>query len=275
MKHDLKDAADGRKVLEIAAGWAEVAAEYDNVLAEFGNAAVPGFRPGRAPRAVVERFLGRQIRNAFAARSGRQLVREALRERNMRAAGPIALGDIQLDPRSTFSFTAEFIPAPRLDLPDCAALPLAGASDAERRDEASEWLLAHTPGEVPPALVRQECERAGEPGAGPGCEAWLAAARRVKLGLILEQVAEAEGIDADRRDVDARIRTVAAEHGMRPDELRRKLEREDGMDRLRSLLRSEQTLDYLLSRAGGRSQIDPDSGPGPDGNRREQGLLHS
>ena len=134
-------------------------------------------------------------------------------------------------------------------------MPLSGASDAERRDEASEWLLAHTPGEVPPALVRQECERAGEPGAGPGCEAWLAAARRVKLGLILDQVAEAEGIDADQRDVDARIRTVAAEHGMRPDELRRKLEREDGMDRLRSLLRSEQTLDYLLSRAGGQGGV--------------------
>ena len=92
--------------------------------------------------------------------------------------------------------------------------------------------------DAPEALARQECE--------PGSPEWPAAARRVKLGLILEQIAEAEGIEVEQRDVDARMERVAAENGVRPSELRQKLEREDGLSRLQSMLRAERTLHYLI-----------------------------
>ncbi len=249
MTSELTSRDEGRQALAITAEWSEVAADYDDTLAEYGKVEVPGFRPGRAPRAAVEQRFRRQIRDDFASRCGRRLTRQALDERGLRAAAPIAVVSIELEPRCSFSFTAEFTPLPQLELPDYTQLELDGAADDERRDEASEWLLAHTPGEIPAALVRQECERGEAGSADPGGEAWRAAARRVKLLAILDQIAEEEGIHVDDRDVDARIARMAAECGMRADELHRKLEREDGLTRLESLLRAEQTLGYLLARA--------------------------
>lgn len=249
MTSELQSRGDGRQALTIQAEWSEVTADYEDLLAEYGKVEVPGFRPGRAPRAAVERRFERRIRDDFTMRCGRRLARQALRERGVRTAGPIGVVSIELEPRRSFSFTAEFTPLPQFELPDYAHLELDGAADDERRDEASEWLLAHTPGEMPAALVRQECERGEAGSADPGGEVWRAAARRVKLLAILDQIAEAEGIHVDHRDVDARIARMAADCGMAPEELHRKLEREDGLTRLESLLRAERTLGYLLARA--------------------------
>jgi len=252
MNATLQQTPTGKTEVRIAVEWSEVAADYDELLAGYGKVALPGFRSGKAPRAIIEQRLRQQIRDDFTARCGRRLAREALRDRHLRAAGPIAVVAIQLEPRREFSFTAEFVPVPKLELPDYPAMPLTRTTEDERRDEISEWLLAHTPGDVPEPLIRQECEREFQPGSAEP----EAAARRVKLRLILEQIAEAEGIEVDQSDVDARIEKTAAENGVPPAELRQKLAREDTLNRLRSLLRAEQTLAYLLSRAGTESGID-------------------
>lgn len=237
MNATLQSTSTGKSELRIAAEWSEVAADYDDLLAGYGKVALPGFRPGKAPRAMIEQRYRQQIRYDFTARCGRRLAREALRDRNLHAAAPIEVVAIQFEPHREFSFTAEFVPLPKLDLPDYAAVPLTGTTDAAQRDEISEWLLAHTPGNMPEALVRQECE--------PGRPEWPVAARRVKLMLILEQIAEAEGIRLGEHDVDARIEKMAGEAGVKPGALRRQLG-EDGVTRLRSLLRVEKTLDHLI-----------------------------
>ncbi len=109
---------------------------------------------------------------------------------------------------------------------------------------------------MPEPLIRQECER-GEP-ATPGSDAWGAAGQRVKLMVILDQIAEAEGIQLPDNAVDARIEKMAAETGVRPAELRRQLG-EDGVSRLGSLLCAEQTLDYLLANSAERSNPKPNT----------------
>ncbi len=250
MTSELLARDNGRQALTINAEWPEVAVDYDDLLTEYRKLALPGFRPGKAPPALIEQRYRQQLRDDFTARCGRRLARQALRERNLRAAGPIGVIEIKFEPRREFSFTAEFVPQPRLEVPDYAIVPLRAATDAGRRDELSAWLLAHTPGEVPDALVRQETE------SQPGSAEWAAAGHRVKLTLILEQIAEAEGIEVDRRDVDARIAKVAAECGLGATQLRQQLEREDGLSRLSSLLRCEQTLNYLLSR-GSAPTVNP------------------
>ncbi len=254
MKSELAEEGDGRRVITIRTEWSEVAADYDDLFADYARLPLPGFRPGKAPSAVIEQRFRQRIRDDFTARCGLRLARQALREKDLRPAGPIAVVEIRLEPRQEFSFRAEFVPSPVFDLPDYAAVSLAGETQDERRDQLAEWLLSRTPGDVPAALVRQECDRNGQD-AEPGGEAWQAAARRAKLAAILAQIAAAEGIEADRRDVEARIEKVAAESGLRPDELRQKLDREDGRTALQSLLLAEQTLNYLMegpTRAGTR-----------------------
>lgn len=237
--------ADGYTAILITADWSEVAPDYEDVFAEFAKAAVPGFRPGKAPRAAVEQRFRRQLRDSVTARCGRRLARQALGEKNLRIAGSIRVTEIRFEPRGQLSFAAECVPVPRLELPDYARAALSGATEDERRDALSEWLLAHTAWDVPEPLVRQECGRSGR--GEPESDEWRAAAQRVKLLQVLEQIAEAEGIDADERDVDERIARMAAGSGRPPSELRRQLG-EDGLGRLQSLLRAEQTLAYMLER---------------------------
>lgn len=240
----------GKTELHIDVAWPEVAADYDDLLADYGKLALAGFRPGKAPRAVIERRLKRQIRDDFTARCGRRLARAALRERDLRSAGPIEVVAIDFEPRREFSFTAELVLLPKLALPDYASASWTAATDEERRDEISEWLLAHTPGDAPEPLIRQECGAGSEPGSAE----WLAVARRVKLMVILEQIAEAEGIEVDERDVAARVEKIAAETGVDSAQLRRRLECDDAVKRLESLLRCEQTLDHLLSASGAETK---------------------
>lgn len=245
MTHTLTEAREGRQALRITAGWAEISADYEDVLAGYRQAAVPGFRPGKAAPALIEKRFRKELREDFTARCGRRLARQALGERDLRAAGPLAVVEIAFEPRREFAFTVEYIPLPKLALPDYFAAPLAGATDDERRDELTGWLLDRTDWNPPEELVREECERDGPAGATPGGEEWQSAAQRVKLMLILEQIAEAEGIEADGRDTEVRIAEMAAGHGVRTEELRRELG-EEGLQRLQALLRAEQTLEHLL-----------------------------
>jgi FKBP-type peptidyl-prolyl cis-trans isomerase (trigger factor) len=246
MKTRIETKPAGQALLGITAEWPEVAADYEDLLADYARMALPGFRPGKAPRAMIEQQFRQELRDDFTARCGRRLVREALREQNLRARGPIPVIEVRFEPRREFSFTAECVPVPNLELPPYAAVPLTTATDDQRRDELSTWLLEHTVGDVPEAFIWQECQRSGL--AEPGSVAWQVAAQRVKLMLILEQIAEAEGIEVSEHDADARIERLAADSGTRPAELRRQLGN-DGMDRLRTFLRAEQTLAYLLSLA--------------------------
>lgn len=254
MNTSLESEPSGQTALRITADWPEVAADYDDLLSEYVKLALPGFRPGKAPRPLIEQRFRQQLRDDFTARCGRRLVREVLRERNLRAAGPIPVVAIQFEPHQAFSFTAECVPVPKLELPDYACVPLTATSDEERRDELSAWLLERTAWDVPEPLVRQECAR-GET-AAPGSDAWDAAGQRVKLMVILDQIAEAEGIESDAQAVDVRIEKMASECNVKPDKLRRQLG-EDGVSLLHSLLRAEQTLDYLLANASAGSNTKP------------------
>jgi FKBP-type peptidyl-prolyl cis-trans isomerase (trigger factor) len=249
MKFELTNTAEEQMKLEVTATWAEVAADYDDVLTRFSKLAMPGFRVGKAPRTVVEKHFREAIREDFVARCGRRLARQALEERGIRAAGQMEVTESEVHLQQPFRFTGVFTAVPKLELPDYTAVPLEAGADDARRDEISGWLLAHTPWNVPEVLVRQECELSGAPDARPGDADWPMAEQRVKLTTILEQIAEAEGIEVDERDVDCRVERIARECGVKPQDLRQRLARGSGLVRLHALLVAEQTLEYLLAKS--------------------------
>lgn len=252
MQIELTNTADEQMQLTVTAAWTEVAADYEDVLAGYRKLAVPGFRPGQAPRTMVEKHFRDAIRNDFVARCGRRLGRQAVEERDLRAATQMELTESEFHPQQPFRFTGVFTAVPKLKLPDYAAVPLEAETGEERRDEISGWLLAHTPWSVPEALVRQEYELSGLPDAQADVAQRQMAEQRVKLAAILEQIAEAEGIAVDERDVDQRVDRMARECGVKPQELRQRLARTGGLGRLRALLVAEQTLEYLLANSAKR-----------------------
>ena len=107
------------------------------------------------------------------------------------------------------------------------------------------WRLVNF--DLPERLIAEEIAREGSDGeaGGPG---WQAASDRIRLMLILKQIARQEGISVDATDLQERIAAKAVEFGMTPKELQQNLEKEGGLEKLRDLLLAESTLEYLLER---------------------------
>jgi FKBP-type peptidyl-prolyl cis-trans isomerase (trigger factor) len=99
---------------------------------------------------------------------------------------------------------------------------------------------------VPEAMVQTELAFDGQPDCEPESEAWQAAARRVKLLLILKRIAREEGIEVEEADIEQRISEKAEVFGTKADTLKAELEKGGGIPRLRDLLLAESTLEYLL-----------------------------
>jgi len=68
----------------------------------------------------------------------------------------------------------------------------------------------------------------------------------VKADLALRAVADAEELEVSEQELDAAVVKLAAELGQAPGDLRRALERNDGMQAVRSDVRKGKALDWLL-----------------------------
>lgn len=76
-----------------------------------------------------------------------------------------------------------------------------------------------------------------------------AAVREVKAGLLLEKVADAERIEVSEEEVEREIAAIATRARQSTEAVRSRLTRENGLDRIKSTLRSEKTVDFIYSNA--------------------------
>ncbi len=74
---------------------------------------------------------------------------------------------------------------------------------------------------------------------------------RVRTRLVLDAVADAEGLQPTEEEVGQAVQNLAEETGRTPEEVRELLERSGGMERLRASLRRRRAVAYLLERASG------------------------
>ncbi len=77
------------------------------------------------------------------------------------------------------------------------------------------------------------------------------AARRVKVGMILETIAEKEGITVSQEDLDAEITRMAAELRMPVDDIKKIVRAggEDSLDELRGRILADKSLDFVYRHA--------------------------
>lgn len=240
----------GYRRLRVEAPWEEVAADYRDLVTRYASSVrLPGFRPGKAPRAAIEQRFRREIAEDLAERAARRLAVEAMREAGAESLGPLEALDIECEQGQPFRAVARYLPVPEFRVPEPAELATPD-DGTDPRDRISRRLLELAPFEIPAALVRQEFERDGLAGGEPGDEAWRAAAERMRLMVILKRIARQEGIDVEDGDVERRIAEKAKEVGRSKEALRAELEEGGGIPRLRDLLLAESVLDYLLEAVG-------------------------
>ena len=243
MKITPSDSDSGRKVLRVEADWSEIAADYEDIVAAYSNVRVPGFRPGKVPRSVIEGRLQKEIVEEFSQRVAQRLAREILRQANIETIGPVELRDIECKKGKPFQFNVSFWPMPEIELPELGAL-YKPEDGSDPRDLISKRLLELVSFNVPDEVV--EAELGDEESNGnSGDAAWKAAADRVRLMLILKKIAGREGVEVSEADVEQRIREKASEFGKDAGSLRTELQK-GGIQRLKDMLIAEGTLTYLM-----------------------------
>jgi len=140
------------------------------------------------------------------------------------------------------------------------------AADEALHRSLLDALIERVPFEVPPGLVERRLSRRLA-GAHDELEkvmehdelharldewrvAWRPdAEREVRETLLLEAVAERQGIEADDAAVATRVERLARDQGMAPDRLRALYEERGLLPGLRARLREERALEFLASRA--------------------------
>jgi trigger factor len=140
-----------------------------------------------------------------------------------------------------------------------------------KKDQIGESLLANHEFDVPDALVDEELVKSLQNYArflaSQGIDLEKAdldwnklrdefrpeAVKRVKRGLILEAIANREGLNVSDVEVDAEIRRAANESGRDFAEVKHRLRHDGGYEALRASLGQEKAVDFVLNEAKPRS----------------------
>lgn len=141
------------------------------------------------------------------------------------------------------------------------------AVERDIRAQLMKQLAARVPFEVPASLLDRDLDRRIEEfahrlvdqkidpnEAGIDWRAFResqrdAAREAVAAALVVEAVARREQLDATDEEVDREVARYAERMGRAPAALRAELEKERGLSRLRSGLRQEKAIDFLMARA--------------------------
>jgi len=248
-EHAKSESENGYRRLTVEADWSELSDDYDSIVAEYAKAPVVGFRPGKVPRNIIEKRFEKKIIDDLSRRAAQRLGREAVREAGIEVLGSVETEEIECAQGQAFRAQLRFHPLPAIDLSDIDNLTIDNG-DVDPRDQISFKLLALVKFEIPGDLVKDELELDGIGEATSDSAEWKATSDRIRLMMILKQIARQEGIEVDEADVNNRIADKAREFGTTTTSLQKELEKGGGLQRLRDMLIAESTLDYLLDKCG-------------------------
>jgi trigger factor len=113
-----------KKLVRVELDAAAVDAEFDTITKSFQKQAqLPGFRPGKAPRAMVEKKYEADIRDEVKRKLIGDHYRKALEEQKIQAVGYPDIEEVQFGRGQALQFTATVETAPEFTLPEYKGLP--------------------------------------------------------------------------------------------------------------------------------------------------------
>jgi trigger factor len=120
----VENLAPCKKLVRVELDAAAVDAEFDTITKSFQKQAqLPGFRPGKAPRAMVEKKYEADIRDEVKRKLIGDHYRKALEEQKIQAVGYPDIEEVQFGRGQALQFTATVETAPEFTLPEYKGLP--------------------------------------------------------------------------------------------------------------------------------------------------------
>lgn len=103
----------------------KVSEAWNNVTHDYAQyAKIPGYRPGKAPRSIIESRFKKQIREEVEKKLLSESCREAINEKKLRVISLADVQDVEIADDKTLRFTATLVTAPEFELPDYKQIPI-------------------------------------------------------------------------------------------------------------------------------------------------------
>ena len=125
MKVEVEKQPGSISKLQIELPSAEVAKEWDAIANSFARfAKIPGYRPGKAPRAVIDRRFRKEIQDEVTKKLVSKSYHEAIEQEQLRVASLTNIEDIEFGEDKSMRFRATVVTAPDFELPDYKQIPV-------------------------------------------------------------------------------------------------------------------------------------------------------
>ena len=103
----------------------EVAKEWDAIASTFARfAKIPGYRPGKAPRSVIDKRFRKEIQDELTKKLVSRSYHDAIEQEQLRVASLTNIEDIQFGEDKSMRFHATVVTAPEFELPDYKNIPV-------------------------------------------------------------------------------------------------------------------------------------------------------
>ena len=119
----------------------QVSKEWDAIANNFAQfARIPGYRPGKAPKRVVEAKFRKDIQDELTKKLVSQSYREAVAEKQLRVVALTNLEDVKFGQDRSMRFRATVVTAPEFELPEYKNIPVQAASAKVTEEEINTAL---------------------------------------------------------------------------------------------------------------------------------------
>lgn len=125
MKVEVEKQPGSVSTLQIELPPEEVSKEWDAIANSFARfAKIPGYRPGKAPRAVIDKRFRKEIQDELTKKLVSKSYHEAIEQEQLRVASLANIEDVQLGEDKSMRFRATVVTAPEFELPDYKNIPV-------------------------------------------------------------------------------------------------------------------------------------------------------
>src|SRR5436853_4680285 len=125
MKVQVEKQPESVSTLRIELPPEEVAKEWDVIANSFARfAKIPGYRPGKAPRSVIEKRFRKEIQDEVTKKLVSKSYHDAIEQKKLRVASLTNLEDVQFGEDRSMRFQATVVTAPEFKLPEYKNIPV-------------------------------------------------------------------------------------------------------------------------------------------------------
>src|SRR3954467_902806 len=125
MKVEVENMPESVSTLRIELPPEEVTKEWDEIANSFARfAKIPGYRPGKAPRKVIEAKFRKEIQDELTRKLVSKSYRDAIEQKQLRVVSLTNLEDVEFGDDKSIRFSARVVTAPEFGLPEYKNIPV-------------------------------------------------------------------------------------------------------------------------------------------------------